>query len=330
MRNHVQPFYREGLSQRAAPFVGSLLLASAFVHLQPQAGHELGVVVAAALLALIVVTVMVVPWHRLPAWLQAWPPLVFLLVVALLRESQGGASSSYAPLVILPIFWFALYGTRLQLALGIVGVGATFIVPILALGYPTQEWRTAMIWVVVATFVGATVQPLVGELRDRAARLEAAVRIDHLTGLPNRRAWEETLPRELARALREERPVCVAMLDLDEFKAFNDREGHQAGDRLLKEIGAAWAGRVRATDTVCRYGGDEFTVIFPGCALPDALILIERLRAATPRGQAVSAGVVRWDGLETAEALVGRADRALYEFKHVGRPRPQTASAFSI
>jgi diguanylate cyclase (GGDEF)-like protein/PAS domain S-box-containing protein len=156
---------------------------------------------------------------------------------------------------------------------------------------------------------------------DLFGRLEQMARTDDLTGLPNRRAWEEQLPTELARAWREERPLCVAMLDLDHFKDFNDRQGHQAGDRLLKQAAGAWRTSLRPYDTLARYGGEEFSVILPGCTLDDALGLVERLRQQTPEGETCSAGIAEWDGAEQAEGLVGRADAALYRAKRGGRDR---------
>jgi diguanylate cyclase (GGDEF)-like protein len=160
---------------------------------------------------------------------------------------------------------------------------------------------------------------------DLLAQLEMSARTDDLTGLPNRRAWEEQLPRELARAAREEAPVCVAMLDLDHFKAYNDDRGHQAGDRLLKQVAAGWATQLRSTDMLARYGGEEFALVLPGCTLSDGQLLVERLRAAMPDEQTISAGIAQWDGAETPELLVGRADRALYSAKKGGRDRLYTA-----
>lgn len=157
------------------------------------------------------------------------------------------------------------------------------------------------------------------ERADLLARLEAVARTDDLTGLANRRAWEEQLPRELARAQRDERPLCVAMLDLDRFKDYNDEHGHQAGDRLLKQLAGTWRDALRPTDVLARYGGEEFVVLLPNCSLERAVDVIERLRGATPDGQTCSAGVARWDERETSEGLVSRADEALYRAKHEGR-----------
>ena len=159
---------------------------------------------------------------------------------------------------------------------------------------------------------------------DRAellGRLEESARTDDVLDLPNRRAWEHELPRELARATRDGSDVCVAMLDVDHFKRFNDARGHQAGDLLLRQTVAAWAEQVRASDMLARYGGDEFALLLPGCTLADAETLVQRLRGVTPEGQTVSAGLARWDGCESPEALVGRADAALYAAKRGGRDR---------
>jgi diguanylate cyclase (GGDEF)-like protein len=157
----------------------------------------------------------------------------------------------------------------------------------------------------------------VGALYREVRRL---ARTDSLTGVPNRRAWDEELPRELARAGRSGQPVCVALLDLDHFKDYNDRHGHQAGDRFLKEAAAAWQAAVRKTDLVARYGGEEFAILLPDCGLDDAMEIAERLRTAQPEGTC-SLGVARWDGREDVNALIARADRALYAAKEAGRDR---------
>ena len=157
-------------------------------------------------------------------------------------------------------------------------------------------------------------------------RLQRMVRTDELTGLPNLRALEEQLPRELARARREGAPLSVAMLDLDRFKAFNDRHGHLAGDRHLKRVAAAWRQVLRPYDILARFGGEEFTIILPGCELGTASGVVERLRQATPGGESCSAGVVEWVLNEHPEVLVTRADSALYEAKRTGRARTVAAA----
>jgi diguanylate cyclase len=158
------------------------------------------------------------------------------------------------------------------------------------------------------------------EISRLVSRLEGLARTDPLTGVPNRRVWEEELPRELERARRTGAGMCLAMIDLDNFKAYNDRFGHQAGDLVLKEAATAWRAEVRSTDLLARYGGEEFVLLLPACALEDAVQIVERLRAVTPL-VTCSVGIARWDFQEAGEDLVQRADLALYTAKAEGRNR---------
>jgi diguanylate cyclase (GGDEF)-like protein/PAS domain S-box-containing protein len=166
------------------------------------------------------------------------------------------------------------------------------------------------------------------ERKGRAAKREelldrerAMARTDPLTGLPNRRAWDEELRRELARAKRHGYSLTLAVVDLDRFKDYNDAHGHLAGDELLRDAGSAWRLSIRITDFVARVGGEEFGVLFPECPPGNATEVLERLRAATPFGQSCSAGIAVWNSVESAEELMQRADAALYEAKRQGRDR---------
>jgi diguanylate cyclase (GGDEF)-like protein len=152
-------------------------------------------------------------------------------------------------------------------------------------------------------------------------RLEVAARTDDLTGLLNRRAWDEELGRELSRADRTGAALCVAILDLDRFKQYNDAHGHQGGDRFLKQIAGAWTQNLRTGDILARYGGEEFALALPGTNLEHAQQMLERLRESLPEDQTCSAGVCQWDGEESAEALTARADTLLYAAKAAGRDR---------
>jgi diguanylate cyclase (GGDEF)-like protein len=156
--------------------------------------------------------------------------------------------------------------------------------------------------------------------------LEKLTRVDALTGIGNRRAFDEQLGRELKRAEREGTPVALAMFDLDHFKVYNDTHGHPEGDRLLREIAAAWQECLRATDSLARYGGEEFALIAPGCVPGEAVTLVDRLRAAVTENQTCSAGVALWDGKETPAELLARADAALYAAKLAGRDRTHLAT----
>ncbi|WP_445148645.1 diguanylate cyclase [Baekduia sp. Peel2402] len=180
--------------------------------------------------------------------------------------------------------------------------------------------------------VGALMRLLAGEagtalaLSDLLARLDEQARTDQLTGVANRRTWDHELPRELARARRTGEPLSLAMLDLDRFKAYNDAHGHPAGDRLLRGAAAAWGERLRTTDVLARYGGEEFVVLLPACDGLNALQVAEQLRDAVPGAETCSIGIATWDGAESADELVARADTALYEAKAAGRDRVVSAA----
>jgi diguanylate cyclase (GGDEF)-like protein len=115
--------------------------------------------------------------------------------------------------------------------------------------------------------------------------------------------------------------MCVAILDLDRFKLYNDTHGHQAGDRFLKQLAGAWSHGLRTGDILARYGGEEFAVALPGTNLEHAQQMLDRLREALPEDQTCSAGVCQWDGEESAEQLTARADTLLYAAKAAGRDR---------
>ena len=157
------------------------------------------------------------------------------------------------------------------------------------------------------------------------SKLEWLARRDELTGLLNRRVLGEELDRELATALRHDRPLCVVMLDIDHFKHHNDTHGHAAGDRLLKAAAAGWTAQARNIDIIARYGGEEFVVILPECNLSNAVLVADRLRASLPDGVTCSAGVALLDRSESSAQLINRADSALYHAKANGRNRTSAA-----
>ncbi len=155
----------------------------------------------------------------------------------------------------------------------------------------------------------------------QAVQLSALARSDALTGAPNRRTWDYELSRACAKSLEEDTPLCVAMMDMDHFKAYNDTHGHQAGDRLLREAVASWTEQLGDTGLLARYGGEEFAVLLPGLTVSEAQARIHGLRAVTPHGQTFSAGVSTWDPLTEPSHAVACADQALYEAKKTGRDR---------
>jgi diguanylate cyclase (GGDEF)-like protein len=164
------------------------------------------------------------------------------------------------------------------------------------------------------------------ERQDLLRRLRREASSDGLTGAANRRVWDEELPRALVESRRVGTPLSVVLLDLDRFKDYNDARGHPAGDALLRDAVAAWRRRLRASDLLCRYGGEEFVVLLPGTGLDEARLMAEQLRSVMPSGQTCSAGVAGWNGEESPDALVERVDAALYAAKVAGRDRVRLAS----
>jgi len=154
-------------------------------------------------------------------------------------------------------------------------------------------------------------------LRDESIR-------DPLTDLFNRRYLDETLPRELRRAERDQQALSLIILDVDHFKEFNDKFGHEVGDSLLRSLAAHLNSRTRGHDIACRYGGDEFLLVLPGASLEVACQRAERLREETKAlgdgSVCLSLGVASFPGHgSTATALIRAADLALYQAKAQGR-----------
>jgi diguanylate cyclase (GGDEF)-like protein len=194
-------------------------------------------------------------------------------------------------------------------ALGSLIVGGAMVVG--AGGPATSAYSSFFFFVAVyaALFFGP---------RAAAAHLphqRATAATDPLTRLPNRRAFDQHLAAALGRADRSGRPLALLALDLDGFKAVNDREGHAAGDRLLVRAGRSWLGALRKGDVLARSGGDEFVVLLPEADGPTARQVAGRLAARTPAPLGVSVGIAVSRPGEGADALLRRADAALYRQK---------------
>jgi diguanylate cyclase (GGDEF)-like protein len=208
---------------------------------------------------------------------------------------------------------------------------------------------TGVLWIVYRSRVDrlkrrqAELQTLVAartvELEDSNARLAALSSTDGLTGIGNRRGFDDALVKEWRRAARNAYPLALAMLDVDHFKAYNDHYGHQAGDKCLRDVAALIASHGRRTsDMVARYGGEEFALLAPAIDNAHALAVareicreLEKLaipHAKSPYGVVtISIGVATMVPQEdgNAAALVDAADRALYRAKQAGRNRAELA-----
>jgi diguanylate cyclase (GGDEF)-like protein len=216
-----------------------------------------------------------------------------------------------------------------NLAIADLGVIAYAGFPIVAptghvLGSLCAIDSTPRTWSVEHLAALADIAALVGselERRDLLRRLAIDARTDALTGMANRRAWDDRLPAALRSAERLGHPVSVVLLDIDYFKSFNDLHGHPSGDGALREIGLRWRALTRDIDVLARIGGEEFGLVLPGCTADEAVVVADRLRAEMPTGLTVSAGVTAWTGAQSAEQIVAEADRALYRAKRDGRDR---------
>ena len=475
----LRPLSEPGALRRGAPFLAVALVA-VLLELATVGESASRVVLMAAGLSMLGVPLaaVLVPWERLPAWCESVLPLGFFVVVALMRQARGGAAAGYTPLVMLPVIWLAMYGSRRQLMIAVAAMTAILVGPMLLVGpplYPASAWTTTVVSVAVGMFAGPPIQMLVEQSRQRTAdvaalgaitrsltagsdprselcaaarlvtgarfaviverdggdyvatagsvgldlqglripagsspsatieawqsgnriyvpdvardprvsarlvdltgavsllfepvtrdgrrtavlvvgfsesgarlpehalymvelvaaeiaaaldrndlvaRLASQARTDPLTGAANRRSWDEELDRELAHAGRTGEPLTVALIDLDRFKAYNDTQGHTAGDELLRELVTALRGELRTGDVVARWGGEEFAIAMPACDLDHARDIASRLLRVVPGGQTMSIGLTQACIDDTPRSLVGRADRALYAAKGAGR-----------
>jgi diguanylate cyclase (GGDEF)-like protein len=178
-----------------------------------------------------------------------------------------------------------------------------------------------------------TLRDMTDEKTAQTALEQLATR-DGLTGLANRRCFDNTLQAEWARAMRQQQPLSLLMVDVDNFKAYNDANGHLGGDECLKRIATAVASEMRTNDLVARYGGEEFAVILPNQSLKGAACVAERIRTRVEQlqvpnrlalGEHVTVSVGAATALaspdHSASELVAIADAALYRAKHMGRNR---------
>jgi diguanylate cyclase (GGDEF)-like protein len=158
-------------------------------------------------------------------------------------------------------------------------------------------------------------------------QIQRLAETDALTGVANRRVFEDTLQKEMARSERNGDQLTLLMVDVDHFKSFNDTHGHQEGDNVLKGVAAALRETSREFDVVARYGGEEFAVILPSCSTKESLVAAERLRKSISEVKAAapvtaSGGVATFPAHATdMNALIKAADEALYESKRAGRDR---------
>lgn len=173
------------------------------------------------------------------------------------------------------------------------------------------------------------------QVKQQAQEFELQARLDTLTGLANRRAFDEALARECARSRRNALPLCLVLLDIDHFKRVNDNYSHSVGDQILKLVATEISRHCRQDDTVARWGGEEFALLLPNTALADAKDICERIRLAIEKIDcsafaanlhiSISMGIAQYAGEAAHDKLLTRSDSALYQAKQNGRNRINVA-----
>ncbi len=269
-------------------------------------------------------------FDRLPPWALQGLVASGVALVSLSLYFSGDARNDNEMFYVLASIYAFYFFTLRQAALQLVLVGAAYGAVLAVVDQTGQaapgRWLIAMGTIAAA---GITVRLLKQRVQQLVARLAEAARTDPLTGLLNRRGFDDVFEAELERVSRSGGSLSLLVGDLDRFKSLNDRGGHAAGDRALQRFGALLKASARRIDTPARIGGEEFALIVPDTGVDGAIRLAERLReeaagafAGEPAPLTVSFGIaVSPDQGQTVDDLLQAADRALYDAKELGRNR---------
>jgi diguanylate cyclase (GGDEF)-like protein len=291
-------------------------------------------IVALATIAIVTGVYMVVRGGTVRPYAVLWAGYAAVTALALVQIILG-ENAPFAFLILLTTtYQAAIHPPRRVLPLALyavsVEIGSMFATDPSAFGVVRGGVAavTTAVVVVMTLIYARWARDLQSELAARRDRAEELARTDSLTGLGNRRAFDEELARSIARGERYSRPLSLVMFDIDGFKSFNDRHGHAAGDAALTAVADALRATVRLPDTAFRWGGDEFFVVLPETAPAGARAMIDRVYSAIARGAAddggrrvsLTAGVAEWRAGEHAAQVVARADAALMATKR-GRAR---------
>lgn len=290
-------------------------------------GHPTVFFVGAAIAIVAPIGVNLTPARMTPLrWAFAFGGLPGL---TMLQAYSGGVGSEYAVLMVMATIWFGIIATEVEQRIGLGLIIACCYGPMLIFGPPAYpvDWAQATVLVLVTTAVAGALSAMRRETGRLTRKLHHEAVHDGLTGLLNRRGWEQAGGRDLARARRTEEGVTIVLLDLDGLKEINDSLGHDEGDRILADSAERLRSAFRGEDAIARVGGDEFAVLLVGMSPDDAFGAVERLRSATPAQASFSAGIAVSDTGEDLEGMMRRADLALYEAKSGGRGRSNVASA---
>ncbi len=314
------------MAQTAAAMYGGATVDAAIEGILP---GDPSFAIAPALAALALVSVVLLAGPRLPrAALATLGPIGVLLIAAALAATPGAGDG--AILYVWPVLWTTFFfgpkgGVAIVCFVGLAHAGTLLALPA-ASSYPGR-WldvmATASVLVVVTTV-------LVRRNRDLLAKLAGEARTDALTGVLNRRGFDERAEIELTRARRDGSSIAVVIFDIDYFKRINDEWGHDTGDAVLARTSAILSEQARDIDVVARLGGEEFAVLMPACDAGGAALMADRAREIVARAESaglpavrMSAGLAAAEAPDTAQALLQAADIALYRAKRSGRDRTE-------
>ncbi|MBE2317582.1 GGDEF domain-containing protein [Solirubrobacter sp. CPCC 204708] len=259
-----------------------------------------------------------IPWHRVSIEGHAITVVACQPLVATALYVTGGADAYLGPVLVLPMLYVAyFFPLRYAVPLGAVEI-LTYASPLLAGDQGHMLVHRTISYAVAYVGLVATIQFLKRRLVAAERHQHRIARVDPLTGLANRRAFDEALDAAFA----DDRTFTAALVDIDYFKQINDRFGHTTGDRVLRELAAHASAAVRSGDCLARIGGDEFALVAPGAGAETAERLSETLRAAGLRVDAgdgpvsltVVAAVHPTDGEDRA-TLLRALDRRLHDIK---------------
>ena len=279
------------------------------------------------IVSVVMVLALLVGGPRLPRWaLAPLGPLGVALIAVALSATPGAGDG--AVLYMWPVLWTSFFFGRRGAITIVIFTGIAHACTLLVLPEASSyagRWVDVMVSVSV---VAGVVLTLMGRNEQLLARLAGEARTDALTGLLNRRGFEERAELVLAHARRDRRSVAVVTFDLDYFKRINDEWGHDTGDRVLVRIAQLLQQQSRDIDAVARFGGEEFVVLLPGCDSAAAEAFAERVRVALtaedPSGLPTvraSAGILACVAPSDIEQMLRASDAALYKAKRAGRDR---------
>jgi diguanylate cyclase (GGDEF)-like protein len=284
-----------------------------------------GLILASAMAA----AAMLTGWRRVTADVALAIAFGTLAMIAVI-DALAPAGAPFDKLVVLVVVWVAAAHTPRRVLAFIAAAGIARLPTLVEAGWARNEASEAFVQVIVWLTLGGLALLWAGGVRAGRARLQRAeeraralARVDQLTGLGNRRAFDEMVAAEMARAERTGRPLSVVVGDLDDFKAINDHHGHLAGDDCLRQVAAVVRSEVRRPDACFRWGGDEFALLLADTDLAEACAIAQRIQSAVartcraPGGRTLTlgCGAAQYDGAQSPEALVAHADRELLAAK---------------